>query len=59
MGVHTGCLCISDWRLTHSVQEIENLDTLKSLEELWLGKNKITEMKVCLISKFVLQLHSK
>jgi hypothetical protein len=27
-------------------QEIENLDTLASLEELWLGKNKITEMKV-------------
>jgi Leucine-rich repeat (LRR) protein len=29
-------------------QEIENLDTLASLEELWLGKNKITEMKVCI-----------
>lgn len=27
-------------------QEIENLETLKSLEELWLGKNKITELKV-------------
>lgn len=27
-------------------QEIENLNTLTSLEELWLGKNKITEMKV-------------
>lgn len=27
-------------------QEIENLDTLTALEELWLGKNKITEMKV-------------
>ncbi|KAH0542633.1 hypothetical protein FGG08_002956 [Glutinoglossum americanum] len=26
-------------------KEIENLDTLTSLEELWLGKNKITELK--------------
>jgi hypothetical protein len=33
--------------MTDIVQEIENLETLKSLEELWLGKNKITEMKVC------------
>lgn len=31
---------------TGSVQEIENLDTLTALEELWLGKNKIVEMKV-------------
>ena len=28
------------------VQDIENLDTLTCLEELWLGKNKITELKV-------------
>lgn len=27
-------------------QDIENLETLASLEQLWLGKNKITEMKV-------------
>lgn len=27
-------------------QEIENLETLSALEELWLGKNKITVMKV-------------
>ena len=27
-------------------QDIENLDTLGNLEELWLGKNKITELKV-------------
>ena len=27
------------------LQEIENLDTLTALEELWLGKNKITEIK--------------
>lgn len=27
-------------------QEIENLNGLTSLEELWLGKNKITELKV-------------
>ncbi|KAL4928535.1 putative protein phosphatase PP1 regulatory subunit Sds22 [Aspergillus undulatus] len=27
------------------IQEIENLETLSALEELWLGKNKITEMK--------------
>lgn len=29
-----------------SVQDIENLETLTALEELWLGKNKIVEMKV-------------
>ena len=29
-----------------AVQEIENLDTLTGLKELWLGKNKITELKV-------------
>lgn len=27
-------------------QEIENLDTLIGIEELWLGKNKLTEIKV-------------
>lgn len=27
------------------IREIENLETLKGLEELWLGKNKITELK--------------
>ena len=27
-------------------KEIENLDSLTSLNELWLGKNKITELKV-------------
>lgn len=32
-------------RLT-SGQEIENLDTLTNLEELWLGKNKIVEIQV-------------
>lgn len=31
---------------TGSVQDIENLETLTALEELWLGKNKIVEMKV-------------
>ena len=31
------------------VQDIENLDTLTGLEELWLGKNKITELKVTLL----------
>lgn len=31
---------------TGSVQDIENLGTLTALEELWLGKNKIVEMKV-------------
>jgi len=29
-----------------SMQDIENLETLTSLEQLWLGKNKITELKV-------------
>ena len=28
------------------VQEIENLETLTGLEELFLGNNKITEIKV-------------
>jgi Leucine-rich repeat (LRR) protein len=28
------------------LQDIENLDDLTALEELWLGKNKITEIKV-------------
>lgn len=28
-------------------KEIENLETLTSVEELWLGKNKILEIKVC------------
>lgn len=28
------------------IQEIENLETLTALEELWVGKNKIVEMKV-------------
>lgn len=27
-------------------QEIENLDDLVGLEELWLGKNKIIELRV-------------
>lgn len=27
-------------------QEIENLETLTSIEQLWLGKNKIAEIKV-------------
>lgn len=27
-------------------QEIENIESLTGLEELWLGKNKITELKV-------------
>ena len=33
-------------------QRIENLDALVNLEELWLGKNKITALEVsamCLI----------
>lgn len=30
-------------------QEIENLETLTSLEQLWLGKNKITELKVGMV----------
>ncbi len=34
-------VCADDMLL----QEIENLDTLKGLEQLWLGQNKITELK--------------
>lgn len=46
-------------------QEIENLESLTSLEELWLAKNKITEIKVnpfldfvsvLLVAVFVLRL---
>jgi Leucine-rich repeat (LRR) protein len=36
-------------KLTFGIlQDIENLDDLTALEELWLGKNKITEIKVYL-----------
>lgn len=31
-------------------QHIENLDTLVNLEELWLGKNKITKLEVRLMT---------
>lgn len=37
--------------MTSREQEIENLETLTSIEELWLGKNKITEIKVREIKK--------
>lgn len=30
----------------NTCQEIENLDSQRNLEELWLGKNKITEIQV-------------
>ena len=30
----------------HDFQKIENLDALVNLEELWLGKNKITALEV-------------
>lgn len=33
-------------RELRSRQEVENLESLTNLEELWLGKNKITEIKV-------------
>ena len=33
---------------THQTKQIENLDTLVNLEELWLGKNKITKLEVWL-----------
>lgn len=39
-------------------KEIENLDTLASLEELWLGKNKITEMKVRTLPSLLLITHA-
>jgi Leucine-rich repeat (LRR) protein len=34
----------SEW--THRLQRIENLEALVNLEELWLGKNKITVLEV-------------
>lgn len=30
----------------NKIREIEGLEELVKLEELWLGKNKITELKV-------------
>lgn len=30
----------------NKIREIEGLEELRALEELWLGKNKITELKV-------------
>jgi hypothetical protein len=32
--------------LIYHLQKIENLDALVNLEELWLGKNKITKLEV-------------
>lgn len=34
-------------------QRIENLDTLVNLEELWLGKNKITKLEVRIMITFL------
>jgi protein phosphatase 1 regulatory subunit 7 len=34
--------------LTTCQQRIENLDRLVNLEELWLGKNKIAKLEVCI-----------
>ena len=34
----------SDFHASHKV--IENLEALVNLEELWLGKNKITKLEV-------------
>ncbi len=35
--------------LIHDIQKIEGLDALVYLEELWLGKNKITKFEVHLL----------
>lgn len=35
------------------VQKIENLESLANLEELWLGKNKITKLEVSYSHSFV------
>ena len=32
--------------LANILKEIENLDSLTGLEQLWLAQNKITELKV-------------
>lgn len=34
------------WADGYGEQDIESLETLVKLEQLWLGKNKITELKV-------------
>ena len=34
------------------MQDVENLETLTGLEELWLAKNKITEIQVCRYRSF-------
>ncbi len=39
-------------------QDIENLETLTSIEELWLGKNKITEIKVGRIEPALYFIHT-
>ena len=36
--------------LTDLMKEIENLDSLNNLKQLWLGRNKISELKVSLCS---------
>ena len=39
--------CSSCILSTRSLQRIEGLDTLVNLEELWLGKNKLSKLEVC------------
>jgi protein phosphatase 1 regulatory subunit 7 len=43
-------VCLLYWIEVHCSllpQNIENLDALINLEELWLGKNKIIKLEVC------------
>lgn len=44
--------CVLTWFISldsiiNALQKIEGLDALVNLEELWLGKNKITRLEVC------------
>lgn len=53
MGTKFGYVCLAPLRgylSSLSRQSIEGLETLVNLEELWLGKNKITRLEVrCLL----------
>jgi protein phosphatase 1 regulatory subunit 7 len=48
--VFSGVLLLKPWK------KIENLDSLVNLEELWLGKNKITKLEVIIPSSSVFLL---
>lgn len=46
-------LLTPEFRLRVYEQKIENLEALVNLEELWLGKNKISKLEVSIQFAFV------